>query len=91
MARYCLLEPGKPGATNAGGWDDYTETNDVLATLKAVYAPEVLSETGVTAEGCRTRYTTTHIAQIIDTDEDPPELVSRSCIDSSGQAGWVDV
>ena len=90
MARYCLLEPGKPGTTYPGGWGDYTNTNDVLATLKALYDPVIVSEAG-NAAGCATRYSTTHTAHIIDTNEDPPAVASNSCITNNGAAGWVDV
>lgn len=88
MARYCLFEPGLPGASYSGGWDDYTSTNDVLATLKAVYAPVITEEAPLV--GCNSSFSTTHIAHIIDTNLDPPEVVSRSCITDQGVAGWVD-
>lgn len=89
MARYCLLEPGKPGVTYPGGWGDYTDTNDVLATLKALYDPVISSEAG--SNGCTTLYSTTHTAHIIDTDEDPPALASVSSITNRGVASWADV
>jgi len=90
MARYCLLEPGKPGLTHPGGWGDYTSTNDNLTTLKAVYDP-VVSEELSGPDGCLSLYSTTHIAMIIDTDQDPPTEVSRSCITNQGEADWIDV
>lgn len=90
MARYCLLEPGKPGVTYPGGWGDYTGTNDVLDTLKALYVPVISSEASESG-GCTTLYSTTHTAHIIDTDEDPPALASVSSITSRGVASWSDV
>jgi hypothetical protein len=89
MARYCLLEPGKPGTTYPGGWGDYTNTNDVLATLKALYVP-IVSEEASGSDGCLMLYSTTHIAHIIDTNEDPPTIASYSCITNQGEASWVD-
>lgn len=90
MARYCLLEPGKPGVTYPGGWGDYTATNDTLATLKALYDPVISSEASG-SDACKTLYSTTHTAHIIDTDEDPPALASVSSITSRGIASWADV
>lgn len=90
MARYCLLEPGKPGTSHPGGWGDYTGTNDVLATLQALYDPIISSEASG-PDGCLMLYSTTHIAHIVDTNEDPPAVASRSCLTNQGDADWVSV
>lgn len=89
MARHCLLGPGNPAASKKGGWDDYVGTNDALATLKATYPPAV--ESTSSQAGCSIVYTTTHTVNVIDTNQDHPAIVARSCITSDGAADWVDV